>query len=83
MTAAVKAFTVYAFSDFDLCRIHATVFEWNGASARVLEKAGYTLEGRLSKSVTKAGRTIDQLLYATVHEKAARGGILGTAPNPP
>jgi len=40
------------------------VFEWNVASARVLEKAGYAFEGRLIKSVTKDGKTIDQLLYA-------------------
>jgi RimJ/RimL family protein N-acetyltransferase len=34
----------------------------------VLEKAGYTFEGRLRKSVTKDGQTIDQMLYATVRE---------------
>ena len=57
-----------AFATFDVCRIYATVFEWNPASARILEKAGYILEGRLRKSVTKDGRTIDQLLYARVRE---------------
>jgi RimJ/RimL family protein N-acetyltransferase len=44
------------------------VFEWNRASARVLEKAGYEFEGRLRKSVTKDGKTIDQLMYAVVRE---------------
>jgi RimJ/RimL family protein N-acetyltransferase len=44
------------------------VFDWNGASARVLEKAGYVLEGRLKKSVTKDGQTIDQLMYAMIRE---------------
>ncbi len=68
MTEAVRAFTAYAFSTFDLCRIYATVFEWNHASARILEKAGYVLEGRLRKSVTKDGRTIDQFMYARVLE---------------
>lgn len=47
---------------------HAGVFERNPASARILEKAGYILEGRLRKSVTKDGRMIDQLLYARVRE---------------
>jgi RimJ/RimL family protein N-acetyltransferase len=42
------------------------VFEWNKPSARVLEKAGYLLEGRLRKSVTKDNRTIDEFLYAMV-----------------
>jgi len=60
--------TDYAFAKFDVCRIFAHVFEWNGASARVLEKAGYTLEGRLRKSVTKNGQTIDQLMYALIRD---------------
>lgn len=45
---------------------HGGVFEWNPTSARILEKAGYILEGRLRKSVTKDGRTLDQFLYARV-----------------
>jgi ribosomal-protein-alanine N-acetyltransferase len=70
-TAAVRALTDWAFAHFDLCRIDAAVFEWNPASARVLEKAGYLLEGRLRQSVTKDGRTIDQLLYARIREEWA------------
>jgi RimJ/RimL family protein N-acetyltransferase len=34
----------------------------------VLEKAGYSLEGRMKKSVTKDGQTIDQLMYAMIRE---------------
>ncbi len=67
-TAAVIAVTEYAFAQHDLVRLHAGVFEWNPASARVLEKAGYVFEGRLRKSVTKDGETIDQLLYARIRE---------------
>lgn len=63
-TEAVKAITAWSFESLDFCRIHAGVFAWNHASARVLEKAGYLLEGRLIKSVTKNGQIIDQLLYA-------------------
>jgi RimJ/RimL family protein N-acetyltransferase len=69
-TEVVRALTDFGFRTFDLCRIYACVFEWNPASMRVLEKAGYSLEGRLRKSVTKDGRTIDQLLYAILHEDA-------------
>lgn len=68
MSEAVPAFTAYALATFDLCRLYATVFAWNSASARVLEKAGYSLEGRLRKSVIKDGQTIDQLLFAYVRE---------------
>ena len=68
-TTALSALTEYAFGHFDLVRIYATTFEWNPASARVLEKAGYQYEGRLRKSVTKDGKSIDQLLYALVREQ--------------
>jgi [ribosomal protein S5]-alanine N-acetyltransferase len=65
-TLAVAATVKYAFATFDLVRLYATVFEWNPASARVLEKNGFKLEGRLLKSVTKDGKTIDSLQYALV-----------------
>jgi len=64
----VRALTDWAYAHFDLCRLYAGVFEWNPASARVLEKAGYVLEGRLRRSVTKDGRRIDQLLHALVRD---------------
>jgi RimJ/RimL family protein N-acetyltransferase len=65
-TEALRAVTDYAFSKFDFARLEAFVFEWNLASARVLEKAGYTREARLRKRVTKEGRTVDCFLYALV-----------------
>lgn len=67
---AVQALSEYAFANFDLLRIYAWVFEWNPASARVLEKAGYRREGRLRQSVIKNGRVIDQFLYAILREEA-------------
>jgi RimJ/RimL family protein N-acetyltransferase len=67
-TEALIAVTNHAFASHDICRVFAHVFEWNPASARVLEKAGYTFEGRLRKSVTKEGQTIDQLMYAMIRE---------------
>ena len=65
-TAALRAVVDYAFATFDLARIHAGVFEWNPASRRVLEKAGFSFEARLRKAVFKDERIIDQLLYALV-----------------
>ena len=65
-TVALCAITEYAFTELDLNRLFAYVFEWNPASARVLEKAGYHCEGRLRKSAVKNGRTVDQLLYAII-----------------
>ena len=66
VTEAVHAVTDYAFATFDLCRVYAGVFEWNHASMRVLEKAGYEYECRMRKSVVKDGEIIDELIYAIV-----------------
>ena len=67
MTAALSAFTGYVFERHrELRRLYALPFAWNPASARVLEKAGYTLEGRMRESAIKDGEVVDQLLYAIV-----------------
>jgi [ribosomal protein S5]-alanine N-acetyltransferase len=66
VTEAVRAVTDYAFASFDICRIYAGVFEWNAASMRVLEKAGYALEARLKKAITKDGQCADEFIYALV-----------------
>ncbi len=63
-TEALKRTTRYAFAEFGLERLQATVFEWNPASARVLEKAGYVLEGRMRRFIIKDGRIGDAFMYA-------------------
>jgi ribosomal-protein-alanine N-acetyltransferase len=73
MTEAVATFTDYAFACFGLVRIHADPYAGNSPSCRVLEKAGYVLEGRLRSSVIKDGRILDQLLYAQVRSIDERG----------
>jgi ribosomal-protein-alanine N-acetyltransferase len=62
-TEAVRAVSDWAFASLGLKRLFAGVFDWNPASARVLEKAGYTLEGRLRSAVVKAGHNMDQFIY--------------------
>ena len=66
MTEAVGAFTRHEFAQLGIVRIYAHVFEGNAASMRVLEKNGYIREGILKKSAFKAGRVIDQVLYAAI-----------------
>jgi RimJ/RimL family protein N-acetyltransferase len=63
-TRAVRAMTQWAFDKLNLVRLQARVFETNPASGRVLEKAGFSCEGRLRQSVTKQGKTMDQTIYA-------------------
>lgn len=65
-TRAVRALTDYVFQHYHIYRIYAGIFEYNHASARVLEKAGYDLEARLKKNVTKNGKTVDELIFAKV-----------------
>ena len=67
-TAALRTVTAYAFEQFDLARIFAVPFESNRGSIRVLEKAGYVLEGRMRRSAIKYGEIQDQRLYATYRE---------------
>ena len=71
-TAALAAVTNYAFTTHaDLRRIFAVPFAWSTASARVLEKAGYRLEGRMRLSAIKDGEVTDQLLYAILRDEGA------------
>ena len=63
-TEALVAVTRYAVATHGLTRIYAVPFAWNTASCRVLEKAGYVLEGRLRRSAVKDGQVTDQLQYA-------------------
>jgi RimJ/RimL family protein N-acetyltransferase len=66
MTSVLKAIRDHALEQHELTRIYALPFEWNHASFRVLEKAGFVQEGRLRRSAVKDGRVVDQLLYAYV-----------------
>lgn len=70
MTSALIALTRYAFDQHaDLRRICAVPYAWSGASMRVLERAGYRLEGRMRQSAIKDGKVTDQLLYAILREE--------------
>ena len=63
MTDALKAVTDAVFQHHDLWRIFALPFAENVGSIRVLEKAGYVLEGRMPQSAIKEGVIRDQLMY--------------------
>jgi [ribosomal protein S5]-alanine N-acetyltransferase len=72
-TAALKLLTAHAFAtDPELRRLWAVPFARNAASARVLEKCGYRLEGTLRQSAIKDGVVGDQLLYAIVRDDLER-----------
>ncbi len=62
-TAALRAVTTEAFRRFELRRIFALPFGDNTRSIRVLEKAGYTLEGRMPDSAIKDGVVREQWMF--------------------
>jgi [ribosomal protein S5]-alanine N-acetyltransferase len=67
MSAALVGMTDYAWEHFPAVeRIFALPYARNAASVRVLEKAGYELEGRLRRSVIKDREVLDQFMYARV-----------------
>jgi RimJ/RimL family protein N-acetyltransferase len=72
MTAALRAVTAYAFREHsDLRRMYAVPYVTSAASAHILEKVGYRLEGRMRHSVIKDNKLLDQLIYAVLREEAA------------
>lgn len=76
MTEALQALTRHAVSTHRLTRLYARTFTYNAASCRVLEKAGYVLEGRLRRSAIKDGQIVDQLQYAFI----ADAGLFNSMP---
>lgn len=64
MTQAVRQMCEEAFSRYDIVRVFAEPYAHNQGSRRVLEKAGFTLEGVLRQSVYKNGKLYDSCLYA-------------------
>ena len=68
-TKSVNLIVEYGFYRLDLVRIFTGVFDFNKASQRVLEKAGFKLEGIFEKSVLKNGVIISEYRYAKVKER--------------
>jgi len=66
MTKAGKMATKYFFEKYKLRRISGNVRTFNKASARVMEKSGYKLEGILRKNKLKEGKFMDDMVYSKV-----------------
>lgn len=73
MTEAVRVYSDYLIEQRGFVRLEAPVFDTNPASARVLEKAGYTLESRQRRAAIKEGRIIDLLMYVRITEREPNG----------
>jgi RimJ/RimL family protein N-acetyltransferase len=63
-TEALRLYVPYVFAAFpELNKLEATVFSWNPASCRVLQKAGFREEGRLRRNLIKGGDIADEIVY--------------------
>ena len=61
---AISMFTEWTFERFEhVLRLEAEVFEGNNASARALEKAGYTFEAEKKNAIEKMGAVMSVLVY--------------------
>jgi len=67
-TAVCRAMTRYGFEHFGLYRIQAEVYGPNRASARVLEKSGFALEGVRRAAILKGTTYLDATVYARLRE---------------
>jgi len=64
MSQVVQDVANYTFSNFSISKLYAPVFEYNRASMRVLEKAGFKREAILRKAAIKNNKVIDLHYYA-------------------
>ena len=72
-TEAVTAVIEYGFTLPHVQRIYAGLFSDNPASARVLQKAGMTYEGRLREHYVRFGETMDLELYGILRRSSNQG----------
>ncbi|MFN2486058.1 MAG: GNAT family N-acetyltransferase [Acidimicrobiia bacterium] len=64
-TEALRAIHEYALETFpQVQRLQASVYQWNPASGRVLEKCGFHLEATLRDAIAKDGQTTDEHIYS-------------------
>ena len=68
-TEAVRQICDYIYRNTDIIRIFAEPFAYNAASCRVLEKAGFQLEGVLRSNAVKNGRVQDMNMYARIRKE--------------
>lgn len=66
MSRAIRQLSKKVFEQTDIVRIYAEPFSSNDASKRVLEKAGFTLEGIMRKAVYKDGEYYDFYMYSII-----------------
>lgn len=67
-TKALNLATEYGLEELKFERLHAGVFEGNGASMRVLEKCGFKLECISKNAIFKNNKLLDEYRYAKLKD---------------
>ena len=67
-TEAVRRMVEYTFENYDVTRIYASTFDFNTASRKVLQKAGFRHEATLRKALFKDGRYYDEIIMSLLKE---------------
>ncbi|MFX1387668.1 MAG: GNAT family N-acetyltransferase, partial [Promethearchaeota archaeon] len=75
-TEALKLFVDFLFLLRAIERIQATTDSRNGASQRVLEKAGFTKEGTMRKVLFMKGEYVDISLFSILRDEWKEPKIL-------
>lgn len=69
MSQALTQLCKFGFDNYDIERFFAEPYSYNTGSKRVLEKAGFKLEGIMKKGVYKNGIFYDYCMYALLREE--------------
>ena len=68
ISKAVSTFCNHLFNNFNFKHLTASIYEGNDASMKVVQKAGFILEGVLRKNVYKGNKFLDQYIYGLLKE---------------
>lgn len=80
MQEAIHGVLQYAFAELGLHRMGAVTFPQNTSSNRLLEKLGFTLEGRLRGYLHQSGQSHDAFIFSVLApEWLKTAGIANTA----
>lgn len=73
MPRALRVFADYAFRELQLHKLTATTYPFNPSSSRALEKAGFSLEGRLREHIRSrnGAEYYDALVYGLLSKHSA------------
>ena len=82
MPQAVKQLCREGFARWDILRIYAEPYAENASSRRVLEKAGFTLEGVMRQGGYINGRLQDYCMYALLQPSEIRERVLSLRDSP-